>query len=181
MNSQPYISEKGKFGDLRKSISTSQLSVNSGSSENYYSGLVKCPLCVSTIKEAQMCPNCCKLFCFKCIKEWFLSNKQNCPSCCKSLAFSSMVNCDLLGKQILGLFESRSPGIDEASPPGLSPALSKQLTPNYSSPDILTISSVKQISAECSEHSLPLEYYCETCCEGICSDCAVLTLNVPGK
>jgi tripartite motif-containing protein 37 len=31
----------------------------------------------------------------------------------------------------------------------------------------------KQTVENCAEHNLPLGYYCETCCEALCSDCAM--------
>ena len=45
MHSRSITQEKLAGIDMRKSISSSHLSVQSQSAENYLSGLIKCPLC----------------------------------------------------------------------------------------------------------------------------------------
>lgn len=41
----------------------------------YIAGLLKCPICAGQVKQAHMCPSCCKLFCELCIKNSIVYKK----------------------------------------------------------------------------------------------------------
>lgn len=84
---------------MRKSTSSGILGSNFLNLE-YLVNILKCPLCSDHAKQAHMCPNCCKMFCGTCIKNWITAKKSECPHCLKSLRYTSTINCDALAKQI---------------------------------------------------------------------------------
>jgi tripartite motif-containing protein 37 len=125
------------------------------------------------IKNSHMCPHCSKLFCENCIKNWVVTKKSECPNCFHSLRLTMIVNCSQLGKELEEAIHvmERENEMDEL------------LSDEYEKPNLQDVKSSPEIVISCDEitcstHGIKLDYYCETCRKGICSDCAVLTDTV---
>jgi hypothetical protein len=85
--------------DMKKSTSL-ELIGGPVSHMEYLVGILKCPICAQQVKQAHMCPMCCKLFCELCIKNSIVYKKAECPCCLKQLRYTSPINCEALVKQI---------------------------------------------------------------------------------
>ncbi|XP_053690881.1 E3 ubiquitin-protein ligase TRIM37-like [Sabethes cyaneus] len=50
----------------------------------------ECCICQQALKDTQLCPRCCKMFCNKCILEWF-EKEESCPCCRAAINKASLV------------------------------------------------------------------------------------------
>lgn len=161
----------------------SQSSVNSQGKPSQISHIIECPICTESIRHSHMCPWCCKLFCEACIKNYVKNRKQECPNCFKALNSSNLLNCSMLGRQIEQALSKSVSKIKNnsnstsvmVSPSGTKIVFPKPPTPNFESP------FAKEAELACERHQLKLEYFCEQCLVGMCSDCAVLSKNVNNR
>ncbi|KNE66033.1 hypothetical protein AMAG_10305 [Allomyces macrogynus ATCC 38327] len=91
-----------------------------------------------------MCPNCSKMACETCLKKWLTEQKRECPHCRTHLFVSQLVQCRF---------------VDD---------LQQQLKEMIVAPGV----AVESVDV-CAAHHAPLHYYCVTCADAICSDCAM--------
>ncbi|KAF0984768.1 hypothetical protein FDP41_000667 [Naegleria fowleri] len=116
--------------------------------------IVKCSLCHNKPTTPHLCPCCSKIVCLPCIKRWLVDQgKSNCPNCRASLHMNQMVNCKFVSE--------------------ISSELEKLQSQIHSRKEKTITSTPRNIIEQCSNHDLPLIYYCETCKAAICSDCAM--------
>ncbi|KAJ3366394.1 hypothetical protein GGF32_005396 [Allomyces javanicus] len=105
--------------------------------------LLRCFICLGQLNKAVMCPNCSKMACEACLKKWITEQKRECPHCRTHLFVSQLVQCRF---------------VDD---------LQQQLKEMIEAP-----SAVESVDV-CNAHHAPLHYYCVTCSDAICSDCAM--------
>ncbi|KAJ3371194.1 hypothetical protein GGF31_003617 [Allomyces arbusculus] len=105
--------------------------------------LLRCFICLGQLNKAVMCPNCSKMACEGCLKKWITEQKRECPHCRTHLFVSQLVQCRF---------------VDD---------LQQQLKEMIEAPN-----AVESVDV-CSAHHAPLHYYCVTCSDAICSDCAM--------
>ncbi|KAJ3392793.1 Tripartite motif containing 37 [Chytriomyces hyalinus] len=113
--------------------------------------MFKCYICFETLVHPQMCPQCSKMSCDACMRRWLTAHGNHCPHCRVPLSADNLVQCrfmDDLAKQVR---EAVKHGPFLSSNPGQ---------------DVL-----------CKTHNAPLFYFCHSCNDAICSDCAVLGQN----
>ncbi|EFC39449.1 predicted protein [Naegleria gruberi] len=140
--------------DFELKSNTSPLSSTSESSAIFnkpLDQLVKCFLCFNKPSSPHLCPCCSKIVCLGCAKKW-ISEKSSCPNCRSPLSTSQLVNCKFV-TEISSELEKLQTQIKK----------DKTIVPSRAS----------LVNEHCSSHDLPLIYYCETCKEPICSDCAM--------
>lgn len=118
---------------MKKSTSLDFIS-NSVSHMEYLASILKCPLCAAQVKQAHMCPMCCKLFCELCIKNSIVYKKAECPCCAKPLRYTSPINCEALVKQIEDAINKTFTEIGSESVGPESPYNSKVLSGVFSTP-----------------------------------------------
>ncbi|KNE57295.1 hypothetical protein AMAG_03023 [Allomyces macrogynus ATCC 38327] len=106
--------------------------------------LLRCFICLGQLNKAVMCPNCSKMACEACLKKWITEQKRECPHCRTHLFVSQLVQCRF---------------VDD---------LQQQLKEMIEAP----ANAVESVDV-CSAHHAPLHYYCVTCSDAICSDCAM--------
>ncbi|KAI9310554.1 hypothetical protein DFJ73DRAFT_887836 [Zopfochytrium polystomum] len=110
-----------------------------------FDDLFKCYICFDNMKRPVMCPSCSKIGCFDCVEKWLAQERNQCPHCRAPLSSSQLVHCRFMDD----LAQLRGAMSDAVK------------------------TSVSQ-SGECTAHSAPMFYYCQTCSEALCSDCAVI-------
>ncbi|KAJ3070714.1 Tripartite motif containing 37 [Podochytrium sp. JEL0797] len=123
-----------------------------------FDDMFQCFICYDTLKARPvMCPTCSKIGCEDCMRKWLETNNHHCPHCRTQLTSDKLVVCrfvDDLAKQVRDVMSATMRGSG-----GIN-------------------GSVAGAGNEvCSEHGAPLFYYCHTCEDGICSDCAVLGIK----
>jgi len=109
-----------------------------------------------------LCPSCSKMCCRECITKWLTERKRECPYCRAPLHVHQLVNFRLMDDiyaELERLEQQRlsSPRASSSSGAGAS----NQRHYDYDA------------SEQCALHEAPLHYFCVTCNESICSDCAM--------
>ncbi|KAI9217946.1 hypothetical protein BC828DRAFT_399958 [Blastocladiella britannica] len=117
--------------------------------------LLKCFICFGTLERAVMCPSCSKMGCEFCMQRWITQERPECPHCRTHLYVSQLVQCrfvDELQAQIRDIAEDMDAAKATAVPHEKKPSSQAEL---------------------CAAHKAPLYYYCNTCKDPLCSDCAM--------
>lgn len=92
---QPRISN-----EPRRSTTYSQLISTPTSNSTQINSIIECLICSNHVRQAHMCPSCCKMFCESCIKNHIRVKRAECPACFKALTQAALLNCSILGRQI---------------------------------------------------------------------------------
>ncbi|ORZ35028.1 hypothetical protein BCR44DRAFT_65170, partial [Catenaria anguillulae PL171] len=125
--------------------------------------LLKCMICWGHLERAVLCPSCSKMACSSCLVRWITDEKPECPHCRSQLRTSQLVQCrfvDDLQAQLKSL-------ATKASTSSTSPT-SKSKQSSATSSEI------------CPKHNAYLYYYCATCSDPVCSDCAMFSADHRG-
>ncbi|KAI9183237.1 hypothetical protein H9P43_004154 [Blastocladiella emersonii ATCC 22665] len=148
--------------------------------------LLRCFICLGHLERAVMCPSCSKMACEGCLKKWITESKRECPHCRTHLFVSQLVQCrfvDELQSQLKSLAAEVSRDLASPSPSdgsestngkgkGKATASSAADKGPHSSKGGSSSSGGKDVEV-CGSHGAPLYYYCLTCADPICSDCAM--------
>ncbi|KAL9649959.1 hypothetical protein ABK040_003078 [Willaertia magna] len=127
--------------------------------------IVKCFICLSKPTSPHLCPCCSKIVCLACIKKWLIEQgKTICPHCRSTLTMNRLVNCRFISE-----ISSEIEKIQTQIKKDKSEKVKSNLLATNSSGAL----NLQNSNEQCTTHSLPLIYFCETCKEPICSDCAM--------
>ncbi|XP_065083275.1 tripartite motif-containing protein 54-like [Ochlerotatus camptorhynchus] len=53
--------------------------------------LLQCEICLESVQDARLCPQCSRFFCDKCIHGWITTRSSSCPSCRAVLRYDTLV------------------------------------------------------------------------------------------
>lgn len=121
------------------------------------SDMLNCFICFKKVRDAVICPYCSKFSCEPCLKAWIGEKKQECPACRHALTLSQIVKCRFL-TDFSKVLESIKP----------------QLLTNFKAQE------TNDTVDKCTEHSMKMQYFCQTCSRVICSDCVMFTKSHEG-
>ncbi|XP_058819290.1 E3 ubiquitin-protein ligase TRIM37-like [Topomyia yanbarensis] len=126
----------------------------------YFDDIFKCTICLIKLQDPHLCPRCSKLYCFDCISEWLLSESEqhmNCPNCKLDLQLDKLVK--------VRWFEE----VENLQRSCLEPK------PSTSSDDANTVRATNGASKKdiCGKHVRNMNFYCCTCKQCVCDECAV--------
>ncbi|KAJ3134545.1 Tripartite motif containing 37 [Physocladia obscura] len=119
--------------------------------------MFKCYICFENLSRPVMCPACSKISCESCVGKWLDTHGSRCPHCRMPLSHEKLVACrfmDELASQVRDAIKAN--------------ARAATFNKDHCSIDDTDV---------CPEHNTPLHYFCSTCNDAICSDCAVLSSN----
>ena len=164
---------------------------------------VICYICLSKVVQPKMCPNCQKIACKECLKNWFINKgNKNCGYCRTEIAFEKMISVPILDS-VVNLIEKisvkNSQILQNYPQIKSSIILNKRIIPddnnintnarlsfsdlgnNYKTGKKSKINDKKEnIEDEnddidyCEKHTdQPLYYYCIDCNKGYCRTCFV--------
>ncbi|XP_055641971.1 E3 ubiquitin-protein ligase TRIM37-like [Toxorhynchites rutilus septentrionalis] len=122
----------------------------------YFDDIFKCTICLIKLQDPHLCPRCSKLYCYGCISEWLLSESEqhmNCPNCKLDLQLDKLVK--------VRWFEE----VERLQRDCLEPK------PTASGAAKNGGGVGKKDS--CPKHLKTINFYCCTCKECVCDECAV--------
>ncbi|KAI9334308.1 hypothetical protein BDR26DRAFT_867230 [Obelidium mucronatum] len=117
-----------------------------------FEDMFKCYICFEQLDRPVMCPTCSKIGCEDCVSKWLETNNHHCPHCRSHLTSDTLVVCRFMNDLAKQVREVVSANLRSGSTGNIANSAAEQ----------------------CKEHGAPLYYFCHSCQDAICSDCAVL-------
>ncbi|XP_058454892.1 E3 ubiquitin-protein ligase TRIM37-like [Malaya genurostris] len=148
---------------LRKTPSTPEPEDNRLQLLEHFDDIFKCTICLIKLQDPHLCPRCSKLYCFDCISEWLQSESEqhtNCPNCKLDLQLDKLVKVRWFEE-----VENLQRNCLEPKPSTSSDAIAIRGNNGAIKKDI------------CSKHGRNINFYCCTCKQSVCDECAVADEN----
>lgn len=121
----------------------------------HFDDIFKCTICLIKLQDPHLCPRCSKLYCYGCISEWLLSESEqhmNCPNCKLDLQLDKLV-------KVRWFEEVERLQRDCLEPKPTTSGAAKNIA-NVGKKD------------PCPKHLKVINFYCCTCKECVCDECA---------
>ncbi|XP_058061318.1 E3 ubiquitin-protein ligase TRIM37-like [Anopheles bellator] len=128
-----------------------------------FNGFFKCTICFDSLKNPHLCPQCSKLYCAHCITEWLELGDESCPHCKVVLKAEQLVKVRWFDDLVRELQEM-SAGPDSPAP---EHPVSTGVAVGCES-----AAGSNNRSVPCPRHGKLLNFYCATCSQCICEQCA---------
>ncbi|XP_052869575.1 E3 ubiquitin-protein ligase TRIM37-like [Anopheles cruzii] len=127
-----------------------------------FNDIFKCTICFDRLKDPHLCPQCSKLYCSHCITEWLGMGVESCPHCKVVLKTEQLVKVRWFDDLVR---ELQQVPVAESSAPEPDPVPAADV-------GCESAGSSNSKSVPCPRHGKLLNFYCATCSQCICEQCA---------